>query len=290
MIYHQLWYRAISAQKTRKQFGDFIGKHWFQIILLLLALYLFLNKDVNIQVNVSNNGGLFAKKSACLETKPIVLESSFLQSGSAKPVSFENQNIAVAKDAVPANASSNGRINPPWKSADFKNLSFILNPGLAAAKGVEDAIVEGKLEKCRKYVERFAVLSISEMKKFGVPASITLAQGLLESNAGDSKLANESNNHFGIKCRSKCRGCTCRNYSDDDDYDMFRVFDTAWASFREHSKLLGSPRYKHLKKLGVKNYKAWALGLKKAGYATDKRYPEKLIRIIEALDLYQFDG
>ena len=127
------------------------------------------------------------------------------------------------------------------------------------------------------------------MDKYGIPASITLAQGLLESDAGDSRLATESNNHFGIKCRSKCRGCTCRNYSDDDIYDMFRVFDSSWESFREHSLLLQIDRYVHLKKLGTKDYKNWAIGLKKAGYATDKNYHKKLIHIIEALDLSQFD-
>ena len=130
---------------------------------------------------------------------------------------------------------------------------------------------------------------MSEMKTYGIPASITLAQGLIETNAGDSKLASESNNHFGIKCRSKCRGCTCRNYSDDDIYDMFRVFDTAWESFREHSKLLQIDRYKKLKKYGTKDYKSWATGLKKAGYATDKNYDVKLIQLIEELDLWQFD-
>jgi len=142
---------------------------------------------------------------------------------------------------------------------------------------------------CRKYIERFASTAIAEMKQFGIPASITLAQGLIETDAGSSRLASESNNHFGIKCRSKCRHCTCRNYSDDDVYDMFRVFDTSWESFREHSKLLQIDRYKHLKKLGTNDYEGWAKGLKKAGYATDKNYDKKLIQLIEALDLQQFD-
>jgi flagellum-specific peptidoglycan hydrolase FlgJ len=111
---------------------------------------------------------------------------------------------------------------------------------------------------------------------------------LLESNAGNSKLARESNNHFGIKCRRKCRGCTCRNYTDDDVYDMFRVFETVWESYQEHSTLLASPRYRHLLKYG-KDYKNWAYGLKKAGYATDKRYAQKLIRIIDNMELHRYD-
>nr|MCU0348993.1 glucosaminidase domain-containing protein [Saprospiraceae bacterium] len=176
-----------------------------------------------------------------------------------------------------------------WKSTDFKNLSFVLDPNMAKLKGVDEAIVKEKTQHCRRYVERFAATAISEMKQFGIPASITLAQGLIETDAGSSRLATDSKNHFGIKCRSKCRHCTCRNYSDDDIYDMFRVFDTAWESFREHSKLLQMDRYKHLKNLGTSDYEGWARGLKKAGYATDKNYDKKLIRIIEELDLHQFD-
>lgn len=132
-------------------------------------------------------------------------------------------------------------------------------------------------------------VAIAEMKAHQIPASITLAQGLLESDAGESVLATESNNHFGIKCRTKCLGCTCRNYSDDIIYDMFRVFDDVQESYREHSLLLSSPRYQHLKKLDATDYKGWAHGLKKAGYATDPKYADKLILIIEGLALYQYD-
>ena len=127
------------------------------------------------------------------------------------------------------------------------------------------------------------------MDEYGIPASITLAQGLLESNAGDSKLAVVSNNHFGIKCRKKCLGCTCRNYGDDTRYDMFRVFDSATESFREHSELLNTSRYAKLKKHGL-DYKKWAHGLKSCGYATDKRYGHKLVKIIENLELDRYDG
>jgi len=181
-------------------------------------------------------------------------------------------------------------INSNWKASQFGNLSFVLNRDLAHKKGVSPKIVDKKLNNCQQYVERFAQVAIAEQERFGIPASITLAQGLLETNAGASKLANESNNHFGIKCRKKCKDCTCRNYEDDDEFDMFRVFDSAWASYREHSQLLSTKRYAHLKNLSRKDYKGWARGLKKAGYATDKRYAKKLIQIIETLDLYQFDA
>ena len=97
------------------------------------------------------------------------------------------------------------------------------------------------------------------------------------------------NNHFGIKCKAECEGCRCANYTDDSKYDMFRVFDTPWYSFREHSKLLNGKRYKHLLQLPKADYVNWAHGLEAAGYATDKEYGEKLVKIIEALELYKLD-
>ena len=115
--------------------------------------------------------------------------------------------------------------------------------------------MKAKKKHVYNYINQYKGLALAEMEQFGIPASITLAQGLLESNAGDSRLSSESNNHFGIKCRSKCKGCTCRNYTDDDVYDMFRVFDSSWESYREHSRLLTSKRYRHLLKLKKTDYK-----------------------------------
>ena len=128
------------------------------------------------------------------------------------------------------------------------------------------------------------------MRKYGIPASITLAQGLIESNAGESRLSKENNNHFGMKCFSKkCKKDHCSNFTDDSHKDFFRKYTTAWESYRAHSIMLGGDRYKHLKKLDKSDYKSWARGLKKAGYATDRRYAEKLIHIIEEMELYQYD-
>jgi len=142
------------------------------------------------------------------------------------------------------------------------------------------------------YVERFAEVAQVEMQKFGIPASITLAQGLLETQAGKSPLATELNNHFGIKCFSRsCEKGHCSNFTDDSHKDFFRIYSTAWESYRAHSLLLkNSDRYQHLFALPADDYKSWAQGLKKAGYATDKRYDRKLIGLIEDLRLYQFDA
>lgn len=174
-------------------------------------------------------------------------------------------------------------------AAKYSNLGFILNPTYATRKGVDPKIVAHKNKKCYDYIKLYASTAKEEAKLYGIPIAITLAQGLLESNAGDSKLAKNDHNHFGIKCKSKCIGCRCANYTDDSKYDMFRVFDSAWYSFREHSNLLMGSRYKHLTQLERSEYENWAHGLEAAGYATDKQYAEKLIKIIEALNLQHFD-
>jgi flagellum-specific peptidoglycan hydrolase FlgJ len=129
-----------------------------------------------------------------------------------------------------------------------------------------------------------------ERDRFGIPASITLGQGLLESDAGGSPLSTTANNHFGIKCFSRsCRRGHCKNFTDDSHKDFFRVYASDWESFRAHSQLLQAGRYRRLYKLGKKDYTSWALGLSKAGYATDKKYAQKLIHLIEDLDLFQYD-
>lgn len=139
------------------------------------------------------------------------------------------------------------------------------------------------------YVERFGKIARGEMEKFGIPASISLAQGLIESRAGLSKLAVNNNNHFGIKCFSRqCGKGHCTNFTDDTHKDFFRKFKSPWESWRAHSKLLASGRYAKLKKHG-RDYKKWAYGLKSAGYATDRAYAEKLIGIIERYELYKYD-
>jgi len=138
------------------------------------------------------------------------------------------------------------------------------------------------------FIKRFEATAKEEMKIYGIPASIKMGQAIIESQAGKSTLAAGSNNFFGIKCKPKCLGCTCKNYADDNKYDMFRVFDSAWESWRAHSTLLCNPRYSKLPLYG-KDYKKWAHGLKKAGYATDPSYATKLINVIEKYNLTLLD-
>ena len=139
------------------------------------------------------------------------------------------------------------------------------------------------------YIKQYRDLAVEEMKKYRIPASITLAQGLLESGAGQSTLARKSNNHFGIKCGSDWRGKTV-SHDDDARGECFRAYKHPKQSYEDHSKFLANrPRYASLFKLEITDYKGWARGLKKAGYATNPRYAEQLIGIIELYDLHKYD-
>lgn len=139
------------------------------------------------------------------------------------------------------------------------------------------------------YIEKYSALAVAEMYRSGVPASITLAQGLLESGNGQSELARKSNNHFGIKCHNNWTGG--RVYHDDDAKgECFRKYGHPYESYRDHSDFLRyRDRYKFLFDYKVTDYKSWAYGLKKAGYATDPAYPKKLIKLIEDYDLHIYD-
>jgi flagellum-specific peptidoglycan hydrolase FlgJ len=139
------------------------------------------------------------------------------------------------------------------------------------------------------YIRKYAPIAVNEMHQNKIPASITLAQGILESGRGRSELALKSNNHFGIKCHTQWKGE--RVYHDDDEKgECFRKYQFVETSYDDHSAFLTQrKRYSFLFNYDVKDYKNWARGLKKAGYATDKKYPNKLINIIESYQLYEFD-
>ena len=165
--------------------------------------------------------------------------------------------------------------------ASVKRLSIIILSVLA--------LISATNKTYDNYIRKYAPTAVSEMKRTGVPASITLAQGLVESAAGQSTLASKSNNHFGIKCHSDWKGK--KTYQDDDKAkECFRVYSNATASFKDHSDFLRyQDRYKSLFELDPTDYVGWARGLKKAGYATDPKYAEKLIKVIEDYELYRYD-
>jgi len=143
-------------------------------------------------------------------------------------------------------------------------------------------------EKAIAYVEKYKEIAISEMQRTGVPAAVTLAQGILESKYGESDLSKESNNHFGIKCKLDWNGE--KVYHDDDlRQECFRKYNTVEASYKDHSDFLKSrPHYSSLFSLNPTDFQAWAYGLKKAGYATERDYPEMLIKVINDYNLNQY--
>lgn len=141
-----------------------------------------------------------------------------------------------------------------------------------------------------EYIRKYSSMAVDQMKRYGIPASVTLAQGLLESSAGRSRLATQGNNHFGIKCGGSWNG-PYMLANDDAPNEKFRVYKNAKDSYEDHSKFLkNGRRYAFLFKLDSKDYKGWARGLKDAGYATNPAYANSLISLIERYDLHQFDG
>ena len=140
------------------------------------------------------------------------------------------------------------------------------------------------------YIKKYQLLAIKEMNRSGIPASITMAQACLESGDGNSELSRKSNNHFGIKCKSNWRGKKVY-YDDDRRNECFRKYKTVEESYDDHTKFLSNnPRYSFLFELDPTDYRAWAVGLKKAGYATASHYDKTLIKIIEDYKLYRLDN
>ena len=167
------------------------------------------------------------------------------------------------------------------KSILFFLLIVITSKGFAQ-------VPANKISK-EEYIEMYKSIAIEEMNSFRIPASITLAQGILESANGNSTLAKRANNHFGIKCH---KGWNGKTYHMDDDAkdECFRKYSDPFESFKDHSIFLSTrDRYSFLFSLEITDYKAWAHGLKKAGYATNPKYPQLLIKIIEDYNLSQYD-
>ena len=160
---------------------------------------------------------------------------------------------------------------------------------LALVLGVAAAAQRDGQTPQERYIARYATIAVNEMYRTGVPASITLAQGIIESASGLSTLAVDGNNHFGIKCHNSWSGRTMRA-DDDRKNECFRAYDSAEESFRDHSDFLRyRDRYKFLFDFQTTDYKSWAYGLKQAGYATDPSYATKLIQCVEDYNLARYD-
>ena len=261
---------------------DYAVHYGVELVLITFILYLCISRGLAVEIDVHDPAPLTTPPQAATAVSMGGWFSQLRQHAVAGFAAVEERTGTLNVDDFNSVAATDD------PAPHISNLTLVLSPDYGKRKGLPAHIIAAKQQRVRNYVDRYAPAAQREQRDYGIPASITLAQGLLESNAGDSKLAVNSNNHFGIKCRSKCLGCTCRNYGDDTRYDMFRVFATVGDSFREHSLLLSTPRYAKLKAHGT-DYRKWAHGLRTCGYATDKKYGDKLIKIIEELRLNRYD-
>ena len=272
----------------------YIRKYWLRASLMALVAYLAIHKDISIAFQYDNSPVITQN----VAYTPQALPASYTTKPSdIPPVATKAMNVSMLTNNKPKVIAKKETTSPSAalikdakeKSSKDPNLANTFS-NITHAKGESAAKLAAKRKKQLAYVERFSKVAQTEMDKFGIPASITLAQGLLESNVGASRLATRNNNHFGIKCFSrKCRKGHCSNFTDDSHKDFFRKYKSAWESYRAHSKLLTAKRYSKLYKLKKTDYKGWAKGLKKAGYATDPKYAEKIIALIDDLQLHQYD-
>ncbi|MGB5404265.1 MAG: glucosaminidase domain-containing protein [Robiginitalea sp.] len=173
---------------------------------------------------------------------------------------------------------------------DARSESRSRDKSTEPAEETADTFVFVTVNSPEEYIHTFAPVAQSEMRTYGIPASIKLAQGLLESGFGKGELARKTNNHFGIKCHVGWEG-DYERHDDDERDECFRRYNHPMHSYRDHSLFLTTrSRYASLFELQQDNYKGWARGLKKAGYATDRHYPQKIIELIERYDLQQYDA
>ena len=209
----------------------------------------------------------------CTASKPVIVTT---KKASSKTVAVRNVKKKYPNSHVATKPSSSSQTRQEQRNNESEVIV-----------STSQTVVTNDIVKL--YVAQFKEIAMSNMKTYGIPASIILAQGILESGAGRGDLAKSSNNHFGIKCHVGWTGESVR-HDDDSAQECFRKYDNASESFKDHALFLtGRSRYAKLFGLSKTDYKAWARGLRAAGYATDPRYPEKLISYIDRYSLHQYD-
>jgi flagellum-specific peptidoglycan hydrolase FlgJ len=206
---------------------------------------------------------------SCTSSRSVVRTTSKTKTTSAKKKVVSTKDTKQSKAQIDSNQKS--------KNGDEIELQATSN-------------VKTYEEEIKLYVASFHEIAKNSMKTHGIPASIILAQGILESGAGKGKLAQSANNHFGIKCHKGWTGDSVK-HDDDAEQECFRKYAQPSESYKDHSLFLTSrSRYATLFKLDKGDYQSWARGLKSAGYATDVKYPDKLIGLIERFELYKYDN
>lgn len=210
---------------------------------------------------------------SCNSTKPVVRTTK-------KPTQKTTTQTVKNNNKLESNSNKSTAGEGFPKSETKNNTSEVLR-ATSQVKVTKEMVLQ--------YIDDFKAIAQDNMKKYGIPASITLAQGILESGCGYGALSQQANNHFGIKCHKEWTGESVR-YDDDEAQECFRKYNHPSESYRDHSLFLTSrTRYASLFQLPKNDYKAWARGLKAAGYATDPQYPDKLIGLIERYQLFKYD-
>ncbi|MBK7407400.1 MAG: glucosaminidase domain-containing protein [Saprospirales bacterium] len=246
---------AAAAQAPRRGVIDWIGKYWFQILLVLLGLHTFLQRDISIRVNMRSLSSLESTSGeraaeGAMKVLPASLKSS------ARPAAFSLLDRGGSGENTRQGAA----------------FYYLLNPKAAKKDNVARDILVQELERSRKLVERFAKVALAERAKFNLPAGIIMAQAILSSQNGASPLVSEGNNYFGQM-----------------DGKKVRHFHSAWESFREHSLTMRGNELEALQRIPLTDYKGWAKGLQELGFSAEPDYAKNLVRIVEILDLDQFD-
>lgn len=263
----------------------FLVKNWFNLLLIIGFFQLLSQNQMDFEFTIKTNtiNDQFSNRPL---REPISLETRIDKSKRVE------SSMSLGSFSLISKKSDNEITNQISDKTAVKNesdqsfLSFIFYHDSTGEHPIDSALLEYQYSTCQKYIKRFSPVAVIEMHKFGIPASIKLAQALLESNVGTNQQAVEFNNHFGIKCFSKnCGNSHCFNSVDGS----YRSYENAWTSFRNHSLFLQNEKYKHLNAIGTFDYKNWAISLENAGYSSDKNYAEKLIKIIEFFNLNQFD-
>ncbi len=243
---------VMKKSATTSNLRTYLQQHWFKFFFLAIILYLFISKDFSFSINMN----------------------SPLEEGSMELVPQEQtQKKQIFTERKNESKENSTRFEMPSLFGTSKNYNPMMDLNKIDDKTKHD------------YLKRFAHVVINERRKFGIPSSIILANGLLQSHAGQRDMAKIGNNHFAIACSINWEG-------ESGSYQgiCFRHYENAWASFRDHSLYLTSGKYAPLSTLGSADYKAWAYALEKIGYADVKNLANSLIEIIELYGLNELDN
>lgn len=233
---------------------DYVQQHWFKLLLLTIALYLFTQKEFSFSINLSD---------------PEKKQEQPLKQG-GQPQAAQKKQYFTEKVATRRGILDRFDLSPFGSSAAVPSATEQLN-----------TIGEGKKQA---YLKRFAKVVIEERRKFGIPSSVLLGTAYLHSLAGTKEIATTANNHFTIRCSSNWKGA-----SELIEGKCFRAYENSWTSFRDNSLYLSSGDFSSLRSLGSKNYKAWAKQLDKMGYSPLENFEQQLLQVIDYYGLHALD-